>query len=62
MLIIWGLIFCLSFIFPFTSTLAKPSAEIIVDFQEIGKVNPYIFGHNTLAYDPCLHRKKIDKF
>jgi len=53
MLIIWGLIFCLSFIFPFTSTLAKPSAEIIIEFQEIKKINPYIFGHNTLAYDRC---------
>jgi len=62
MLIIWSLIFWLSFVFPFTSALAKSSAEIIVEFQEIGKVNPYIFGHNTLAYDLCLHRRKIDKF
>ncbi|MCU4137972.1 MAG: Alpha-L-arabinofuranosidase [Thermodesulfobacteria bacterium] len=62
MLIIWSLIFWLSFVFPFTSALANSSAEIIIEFQEIGKVNPYIFGHNTLAYDPCLHRRKIDKF
>jgi len=62
MLIIWSLIFWLSFIFPFTSTLAKPSAEIIVEFKEIGKVNPYIFGHNTLAYDPCTTRRKNWKF
>ena len=61
MLIIWSLIFWLSFVFPFTSALAKSSTEIIVEFQEIGKVNPYIFGHNTLAYDPCLKMKKIGK-
>ncbi|MDL1957458.1 MAG: hypothetical protein LWW95_10530 [Candidatus Desulfofervidus auxilii] len=55
MLVIWGLIFCLSFIFPFTSALAKPSTEILIEFKEIKKVNSYIFGHNTLAYDPCTY-------
>ena len=28
-------------------------AEIIVNFEKIKKINPYIFGHNTLAYDRC---------
>ena len=60
MLIIWSLIFWLSFVFPFTSALAKSSAEIIIEFQEIGKVNPYIFGHNTLAYDRCKWRPCVN--
>jgi len=62
MLIIWSLIFWLNFVFPFTSALANSSAEIIIEFQEIGKVNPYIFGQHILAYDLCTTRRKNWKF
>lgn len=62
MWIIWSIILCLSFIFSFTSASAKPSAEILIEFKEVKKINSYIFGNNVLAYNPCLHRKMIDKF
>jgi len=32
-------------------------AEIIVNFEEIKKINSYIFGHNSLAYDYCKLRE-----
>ncbi|WP_457571187.1 alpha-L-arabinofuranosidase C-terminal domain-containing protein [Desulfovulcanus sp.] len=61
MRVFWGVISFL-FFFLLSSLPAQPAAEITVNYEDVGRVNPYIFGHNTLAYDRCLHRRKIDKF
>jgi len=53
-----SLIFCLLFfLFLFIPALAQPSAKITVDFKEIKKISPYIFGNNAIAYDPCTYEK-----
>lgn len=35
-----------------------PSSEIAVDLSSYKKINPFIYGHNTLGYDPCYQYGK----
>ena len=55
-------IFILLFLFLIPASLAQPVAEITVNFEEAGKVNPYVFGQGILAFDRCLLIKKKKKF
>ncbi|MBX6422904.1 alpha-L-arabinofuranosidase C-terminal domain-containing protein [Thermosulfurimonas sp. F29] len=50
------------FIFLLSSLPAQPVAEITVNFEEVGIVNPYVFGQGILGFDRCLIVKKKKKF
>ena len=45
-----------------SSLPAQPVAEITVNFEEVGRVNPYVFGQGILAFDRCLLIKKKKRF
>ena len=61
MKVLWSVIFFI-FILLLSSLYAQSVAEITVNFEEAGKVNPYVFGQGILAFDRCLLIKKKKKF
>ncbi|OAQ19848.1 alpha-L-arabinofuranosidase C-terminal domain-containing protein [Thermosulfurimonas dismutans] len=48
--------------FSVSPLLAQPAAEITINFEEVERVNPYIFGQGILGFDPCKTRRKNRKF
>lgn len=41
-----------------TKVVFGETAEIIIDFEPVKEVSTYIFGHNSIAYDPCYRKIK----